>query len=148
MNKLICILTALFLGLAPTAALAGGGCSNTCADDLHGGTVVSDPNPATCGLGLKVFGIGGSIFGKECPSYSIRTPKYALCGGTLNGYRCVPDGTFPVFVQHCECRGLEIPFIETGIPIDCHCGDWEPFGSVPNFTHVLCEEAQPPATDE
>ena len=139
MKQLTCILALFFFALTPARTLAGGGCSNTCADDVRGGTVVSDPSPApTCGLGLKIFGIGGSIFGKECPESSIRTPKYTLCGGTLNGYRCIPDGSLEVSIRHCECRGLEIPFLETGIPLDCHCGDWQNFGSVPNFTHVLC----------
>ncbi|MCC6408557.1 MAG: hypothetical protein IT453_15450 [Planctomycetes bacterium] len=93
----------------------------------------------TCGIGFVVFGVGGGIFGEECPETKITTPAHQTCQGEENaGTACVPEGDMAVTVRDCSCGGLVIPVIQVGIPTTCECDPPVNAGTVEDFKTVVC----------
>lgn len=93
----------------------------------------------TCGVGIKILGIGGSIIGVKCPRFEVRTPAHQTCKGEpVEGMKCVPDGVLIVEVRECNCGGLMLPYIHTGLPTHCTCGDWRAAGQVETFRTASC----------
>lgn len=92
-----------------------------------------------CGLGLTVFGVGGAIIGDRCYKFETLYPAHAACQGeTAEGTRCVPDSVAPVLLRECECGGLILPGLNTGIPTRCTCDEWRNAGTVETSKTVAC----------
>lgn len=113
-------------------------CPNKMASDVameiqdRGGT-------RKCGLGIRILGIGGSIVGVDCPRVQVLVPAHQKCqGADGEGMKCVTDGTKPVERRECGCGGLMIPYIKTGLPFSCECGEWLNGGQVENFKTAMC----------
>jgi hypothetical protein len=93
----------------------------------------------TCGAGLYVFGFGGAILGEECPVTRVFYPAHQVCNGEhADNVRCERDETIFAVKKSCSCGGLVIPFINTGIPTTCVCGDPTTGGSIEDFRTVNC----------
>lgn len=129
--------------LAATTLVAGVQAQQACTyrtPQTVDGTVRTAGGFERCGLGLQVFGFGGAIWGEECPRHEIATPTHTKCvssdGAAVN---CVQDGWLEVLRRSCECDGLVIPLIDTGIPTSCECSRWEPFGLVPKHVETPCD---------
>jgi hypothetical protein len=109
--------------------------------------VIESADKKTCGLGIQIFGIGGSIIGESCPKWMHFIPAHSDClGAALVGYECRPVGTFAVERQVCDCGGLVLPFIETGIPTTCECSDPVNAGSYITYGTYVCEGSTPPTS--
>jgi hypothetical protein len=106
--------------------------------------VIESGDKETCGLGIQIFGIGGSIIGESCPKWLHLIPAHSDClGDALVGYECRPVGTFAVQRQSCDCGGLVLPFIETGIPTSCECTDPVNAGGYITYGTFACEGTPP-----
>ena len=96
-----------------------------------------------CGLGIRIFGLGGGIFGPSCPDKKATYPAHQVCRGEVNpGTRCVPEGRLPVVVEDCECSRATV--LGTGLLLpSCNCHN------VPDESHVedARTEACPPILD-
>lgn len=104
-----------------------------------------------CGLGLQILGIGGAIWGEKCPRHEIAIPAHTHCvGSDTAALDCVVNHWAPVQRRSCDCDGLVIPLLETGIPTKCVCTDWVEFGQVPVHVAVPCgaEPPEPPPVDD
>jgi len=109
--------------------------------------VVESPDKKTCGLGIQIFGIGGSIIGESCPKWLQFVPAHSDCqGAELVGHECRPLGTASVTMQRCKCGGLVLPFIETGIPSTCECSDPVAAGAYITYGTFPCDDAAPPTS--
>jgi hypothetical protein len=127
--------------------LAGGGgevegthtCPNTKASQVDARTE-SLGDVDTCGFGFVIFGVGGGIFGDDCPEFRLFYPAHQVCRGEpAAGMHCVPSGALAVQKEECECGGLVLPLIELGIPTECVCTD-DPAGggTVEDATTQAC----------
>jgi hypothetical protein len=93
----------------------------------------------TCGIGVVAFGLGGAIFGSECPEAKITYPAHQVCAGdALEGHKCVKEQDLKVKREECDCGGLVIPWIEIGIPAKCVCEEVEGGGHVEDFQTKEC----------
>lgn len=93
----------------------------------------------TCGVGIKILGVGGSIIGSRCPRFEIKIPAHQTCkGDPAEGMKCIPDGVLRIEIRECNCGGLIIPYLNTGLPTTCTCGDWGDGGQVETFRTVSC----------
>lgn len=125
---------------------SAGDCPDTKATDVPG-RVEASARAERCGIGIKIFGIGGAIIGTRCPRHEIATPAHATCAGeALTGHRCVKKADYVVARRECRCKGLVIPLIETGFPTSCRCGAWKRFGTVEHFQTLECDENDGPIT--
>lgn len=96
----------------------------------------------TCGVGIKILGYGGSLIGERCARWEKIVPAYQVCRGEpLADHRCTTDRDLPVAVRTCECGGLVIPFIETGLPVACLCSDWFQAGWVEDMKTERCSDS-------
>ncbi|WP_145183204.1 hypothetical protein [Planctomycetes bacterium Pla163] len=144
-NRWCVVVLAAILAIGAGQAWAGD-CPDEQATDVPG-RVEASTRAERCGIGLKIFGIGGTIIGTRCPRHEIATPAHATCAGEkLAGHRCVKKGLVPVSRRECSCKGLVIPLIDTGIPTSCRCGAWKRFGTVENFETLECDESRGPVT--
>jgi len=95
--------------------------------------------PKTCGLGIVIFGVGGSIVGEKCYPLETTVPAHQTCQGEANfGTYCAPDGRIQVDSRECRCGGLVLPFLNTGIPAKCICKDADTQGTVEDFETKEC----------
>ncbi|MEZ5979068.1 MAG: hypothetical protein R3F34_12705 [Planctomycetota bacterium] len=118
-----------------------GDCPNEQASQVE--AIFKNSNDAeTCGLGIKILGYGGSIVGERCPRWEKIVPAHQVCRGeALHGHFCTKERDIAVRVRTCECGGLVIPFIETGLPVSCECSAWFDAGWVEDMETVLCDDA-------
>jgi hypothetical protein len=126
------------LGVMSLAQTPGKACPDEQATDVPASHLKSTEYER-CGLGVKLFGVGGAILGPKCYEYEVRTPAHQKCmGDLLEDHQCVVEGEVDEEVRYCECGGLVIPGIKTGIPIACVCGDWERLGRIEDFMTQKC----------
>jgi hypothetical protein len=118
-------------------------CANTKASQVQG-TTQDQGTVHTCGLGLVVFGVGGGIFGTDCPSTQVFTPAHQECSLPNPGTVCEPDDDMVVTKRECHCGGLILPIFEIGIPTECVCGPDVPFGTVEDAKTSRCDNAGKP----
>lgn len=119
-------------------------CPNEQATSVSASFTVS-PQFETCGIGVRIFGVGGSILGEKCHRWEAETPAHSVCSGApLADHRCVPRALLDVRTRTCECGGLVLPFIETGFPVSCECSDWRVSGTVLDHTTIACAGVETP----
>jgi|GEM_PF-6111357 len=132
-------LTAVALAVGADRLRADDGCSYR-MPAWNQAQVRVDGGYERCGLGLQIFGIGGAILGEKCPRHEIAIPPHTYCvGSDTAALDCVVDHWAVVQRRSCDCDGLVIPLIETGIPTKCVCSDWVEFGQVPVHVAVRCD---------
>ncbi len=116
--------------------------ADTCPDQKASqvdGKFTQFGNKKVCGLGIVIFGVGGSIIGEDCWQVEMKTPAHQEClGEPLPDHYCEKQGELQVEVRTCKCGGLVIPGIQVGFPTDCVCSDWTNFGSVEDFQTDYC----------
>jgi len=93
-----------------------------------------------CGFGIKIFGIGGSLFGPKCPDKKFIYPAHQQCEGAAHpGTRCVPGSFLDVEVEDCDCS--EATVFGTGLLIPgCTCIPGGVAGHVQDAKTELCPE--------
>lgn len=135
------VTTLALLALCAPATLARGhdvDCADVKASQVSA-MVNYSGTPKTCGVGIVIFGVGGSIVGEKCYPLVTTTPAHQECMGEPNeGTRCVLEGTLEVKAKQCECGGLVVPFIKIGIPAVCACTDTTGGGTVEDFETMTC----------
>lgn len=141
----------LWLAIVCSVVFFGGrAAANDCPDQKATNVppeIIVSADKKTCGLGIQIFGVGGSIIGESCPAWMHLIPAYSDClGDELVGHECRPLGTVAVQVQRCDCGGLVLPFIETGIPTTCECTDPVSAGGYITYGTYACDETTPPTT--
>jgi hypothetical protein len=101
----------------------------------------------SCGLiGIRIFGWGGALFGEDCPEKKVTTPAHQECRGEkVPNFNCIKEGTLDVLVKDCDCGGLILPVLDTGIPLTCNCGPEHKEGTVEDFETVNCVIVPPSA---
>lgn len=93
-----------------------------------------------CGFGIRIFGIGGGLFGPRCGERKVFEPAHQVCDGAENpGTACVPSGTIPLTFEVCHCVNATV--FGTGFVLPtCACapghGDG---GSVEDFQTIPCD---------
>ena len=95
-----------------------------------------------CGIGFRIFGLGGGIFGPRCPEEKHHIPAHQVCQGEPNdGTRCVPAGTLEIEKDECECSSATI--LGTGLLFpSCNCAESGlSAGTVEDFATERCEGA-------
>ncbi len=140
----IYILTAIFALLLGSAFAQGGtGGQEVKCPDVKASQVSTAVNDlgdvVTCGLGIKILGIGGGLFGPSCPDKKETTPAHQECKGEKSeGNKCVPDGELSVVLEDCECSSATL--FGTGILIpSCDCTAVPTDGKVEDFKTALCD---------
>jgi hypothetical protein len=110
-------------GLAHSAPQATADCANTKASQVDA-RVVPGGSVRRCGIGIRIFGIGGGVFGPRCPEKKFTYPSHQECRGeNALGSFCEPEGTLPVTVEECECGTATLLGTGLLIPIcDCDSG--------------------------
>jgi hypothetical protein len=91
-----------------------------------------------CGLGFKLFGLGGGLFGPECPERTFTYPSHQECNGDYSpGTRCVPEGDMQVTAKECHCDRATI--FGTGLLLpSCSCHETNDGGEVEDAETILC----------
>ena len=90
------------LGLVAFGA-GDGGCTNKQATDVPVQITESGASER-CGIGIKLFGYGGGLFGEKCPEFEILVPAHQKCTGEDNpGTDCAPEQDLPVQTRECSC---------------------------------------------
>ncbi len=106
-------------------------------------TVVDEGGTRTCGVGLVIFGVGGSIWGEKCPKIQHKTPAHQVCEIVQlpipDIFHCQKEQNLPVYTRENSCGGAVIPYIEVGVPTTCNYGEWKENGDVEDFETVPCE---------
>ncbi len=101
--------------------------------------VTTGGTTSTCGVAIRILGVGGGILGATCHEFETKTPAHQVChGASAEGMKCVPDSVLQVMTRECSCGGLVVPIINTGFPVSCDCGDWSADGTVEDFKTVKC----------
>jgi len=119
-------------------ASASAPCVDTAASQVEV-SIIKHGDSERCGVGIVIFGVGGSLIGSKCSEHETRTPAHQACEGEVNaGTKCVPETSLAVETRDCKCGGLVIPWIEIGIPTTCVCGDWTNSGTVEDMKTALC----------
>jgi hypothetical protein len=131
------------IAVSTVAAQSGGStgfqCPNEKASQVDA-EVTESGGSETCGIGLVVFGIGGGIFGEECPGVRAYVPAHQVCSGEKSpGTMCTKQGDLIVTAEKCGCGGLVLPIVEIGVPTSCECEPL-PTGTVEDFQTVPCPE--------
>ena len=92
-----------------------------------------------CGVGIKILGVGGAIYGEICFQHETMIPAHQECHGVANeGTRCVKEDDILVKTRDCKCGGLMLPFLDTGFPLKCECGDYYYSGTIEDFMTEDC----------
>jgi len=93
-----------------------------------------------CGVGFRIFGIGGGLFGPRCGDRKIHVPAHQVCNGEANpGTKCLPAGTIELSFEECHCARATV--LGTGLlfpSCECSPGAGNP-GTVEDFMTVPCE---------
>lgn len=134
------------LGLVTCASPAWGqsaDCNNLLAVN-EGPEIIDDGGDRTCGVGLVIFGFGGSIWGEKCPKVQHKIPAHQVCQivelPIPNVFHCQKEMNVPVYTRENDCGGAVIPYLEVGIPTNCVYGEWKENGSVEDFETKHCED--------
>ncbi len=92
-----------------------------------------------CGLGIRIFGVGGSIMGEVCWDHETKIPAHQENHGVYGaGSKCVKERDLTVQTRDCKCGGLMLPILETGFPFKCVCGEYKDSGTVEDFETLEC----------
>jgi hypothetical protein len=112
-------------------------CPNTKASQVDA-RVENGGNVRRCGVGIRIFGIGGGIFGPRCPEMKFTYPSHQECNGDqAQGTLCEPEGQIPVTFERCECSSAT--FLGTGLLIpSCSCASGGTAGHVEDARTVPC----------
>ncbi len=127
--------------LVLAADLAAADSSSNCPDTRAGqvdARVEEAGGSRRCGFGFKLFGIGGGIFGPECPDFIITYPSHQECRGDPNPRTyCAPNGMIDVQVERCRCQQATV--LGTGILIpSCECEAADGGGHVEDAQTLTC----------
>lgn len=140
---ILTVVSALLVGLIHAQRPGGSGsggkaCPDRQATDIPASEVHSG-GTKTCGIGFVAFGLGGGLFGEDCPKVKYLYPAHQKCqDGKLEGHKCVSDGPVPVIRQECDCGGLVIPFLDVGVPAKCVCEETDGGGNIEDFKTEKC----------
>lgn len=104
--------------------------------------IIDDGGDRTCGVGLVIFGFGGSIWGEKCPKVQHKIPAHQVCQSVElpipDVFHCKKELNVPVYTRENDCGGAVIPYIEVGIPTSCIYGEWKENGDVEDFETLHC----------
>jgi len=91
-----------------------------------------------CGFGIRIFGLGLSLFGPECPDKKFIYPAHQECKGDAHpGFLCTPGGFLDVEVEDCDCG--EATVFGTGLLIpSCDCLAGGVAGHVQDASSGVC----------
>lgn len=135
------VLTAPLAAWGHAAAL--GDCNQLVAAPVDA-TVKEEGGSRTCGVGLVIFGVGGSIWGEKCPKIQHKSPAHQVCKyielPVPAVFHCQKQGELPVFTRENDCGGAVLPYIEVGIPTSCIHGPWIENGHLEDFETVTCPQ--------
>lgn len=103
--------------------------------------VVTTGDSERCGLGIQVFGFGFAFFGELCPDKKETIPAHQVCDyeTEAKGKNCLFEVSLETIVEECDCGGLVLPLLDTGIPTSCKCEIMPMGGTVEDFKTVECD---------
>jgi hypothetical protein len=109
--RTLAMLVATCLACMPSPFNATAQSTSECPDTR--GTQVdartTDSGSRRCGFGFRIFGIGGGLFGPECPIRTVHYPSHQVCNGEESrGTYCLPAGNLPVEVEECDCDSATV----------------------------------------
>ncbi len=136
------LLAAAFIpGLAAARpAPPGPDCPNEQASNVPSKEVQS-AKYRRCGVGLQLFGLDISLFGKKCPRWIDTYPSHQECQGEeLIGHACVFDELVEVTREICDCADATL-ILDTGIALPyCDCDYGGISGYIETFTSQPCKK--------
>lgn len=117
--------------------LAQGACPNQRATQVDARTYWTG-EVERCGIGIRILGIGGSIFGPRCGERKVFEPAHQVCRGEDNpGTACLPSRTIELQTEECHCADKTV--LGTGILLpSCECSPGGVGGTVEDFSTVPC----------
>ncbi len=122
---------------APIAASSNSNCPDVCATQVDA-RVVEAGSSRRCGFGIRIFGIGGGIFGPMCPDFILTYPSHQECKGDPSpGTFCAPEGPLQVRAERCRCARATV--LGTGVLIpSCECERTDGGGHVQDAQTLPC----------
>ena len=130
---------ALGLGCFPLQAVAAAQdlCPDVRASQVDARETVSGDSPR-CGIGIRIFGLGGGLFGPRCPETTFTYPSHQEClGESAPGNLCLAGDSMTVLRRRCECS--ELTLLGTGFlsPV-CDCNEDNQGGEVQDASTQNC----------